>query len=522
MYRMCRDESSLSPSGEEERGTDDYDSSKDQTGEDASEEDEGPTKGQVGKDGSDRDASGEDTGSDSDAGSAVNSVMTSGYGTLIRGEERDSRRDDTRMKDSKEDPGSRDSFYDDDDDSLELEDDQDSFCGGNVPHEERKEPENEQSHWDLNADTRSEDQKRLGAKTEENNCDLLPDTSGEDDEKKPEQDDDLHPETSIQDTPPEDKKRPENTQQMDTENEDDKTEKRNYCPPPDERKREEDHQPLCDLHLDARSEDVLHEDGKNQQFRYDRHSGAINDHVPHEDQKRKPYLDLHSKDADDPNEVKKKPDQSYYDTRIEEDEAMGGLLDSEEEEERIKNPSSQKVQFLDSEGSLLNFESNRKLRRQDCSSSLSGRLSELRLHEAENDKASVAGGHMEEDSLSTFGSFTTSSTRSRSESDFRAKPKSFIRPILTQQTIKKEDPVARYFQYKQLWDELKLPGEQDHRKLRWEVRERLAYRQPPPKARRCLAANSYVVPTEKKRSALRWEIRNLMAHPLPQKFTCRF
>ncbi|XP_049577265.1 centriolar and ciliogenesis-associated protein HYLS1 isoform X4 [Syngnathus scovelli] len=158
----------------------------------------------------------------------------------------------------------------------------------------------------------------------------------------------------------------------------------------------------------------------------------------------------------------------------------------------------------------------------DCSSSLSGRLSELRLHEAENDKASVAAGHMEEDSLSTFGSFTTSSTRSRSESDFRTKPKSFIRPILTQQTIKKEDPVARYFQYKQLWDELKLPGEQDHRKLRWEIRERLAYRQPPPKARRCLAANSYVVPTEKKRSALRWEIRNLMAHPLPQKFTCRF
>ncbi|XP_049577261.1 protein starmaker isoform X2 [Syngnathus scovelli] len=521
MYRMCRDrdESSLSPSvssGEEERWTDDYDSSKDQTGEDASEEDEGPTKDQVGEDGSDRDASDEDTGSDedtrSDAGSGVNSMMTSGYGTLIPGEERDSCRDDTRMKDSKEDPGSRDSFYDDD--SLELEDDQDSFCGSNVPHEERKEPENEQSHWNLNADTRSEDQKRLGAKTQENICDLLPDTSGEDD-KKPELDDDLHPETSIEDTLPEDKKQPENTQQTDTENEDDKKEKRNYCPPSDERKREEDKQPLCDLHLNARGEDVLHEDKKNQQFQYDRHSGAINDHVPHEDQKMKPYLDLHSKDGDDPNEVKKKPDESYHDTRIEADEAMGGLLGSEEEErirDRDKNPSSQNVQFLDSEGSLLNY----------CSSSLSGRLSELRLHEAENDKASVAAGHMEEDSLSTFGSFTTSSTRSRSESDFRTKPKSFIRPILTQQTIKKEDPVARYFQYKQLWDELKLPGEQDHRKLRWEIRERLAYRQPPPKARRCLAANSYVVPTEKKRSALRWEIRNLMAHPLPQKFTCRF
>ncbi|XP_061536299.1 centriolar and ciliogenesis-associated protein HYLS1 isoform X2 [Phycodurus eques] len=159
----------------------------------------------------------------------------------------------------------------------------------------------------------------------------------------------------------------------------------------------------------------------------------------------------------------------------------------------------------------------------DCSTFLQDRLSALRLHEAENDKASVLSDDMEGVSLSTFGSFVTHSTQTSSESDFRTKPKSFIRPVMTQQTFKKDDPVAKYFQYKQLWDGVSIPGERDHRELRWEIRERLAYQPPAPKARRSYVANSYVIPTEKKRSALRWEVRNRMAHPeLPHKFTYRF
>ncbi|XP_051939322.1 centriolar and ciliogenesis-associated protein HYLS1 [Hippocampus zosterae] len=149
----------------------------------------------------------------------------------------------------------------------------------------------------------------------------------------------------------------------------------------------------------------------------------------------------------------------------------------------------------------------------DGSALLPDRLSQLRLGEAENHHAGVLSDSEEGVSLSTC------MTRSRSESDFRAKPKSFIRPLMMQHTIKKMDPVARYFHYKHLWDQLKLPGERDHRELRWEIRERLAYRPPAPKARRSLAANGYVVPTDKKRSALRWEVRSLMADPhLPHGF----
>ncbi|XP_057699150.1 centriolar and ciliogenesis-associated protein HYLS1 isoform X2 [Corythoichthys intestinalis] len=162
----------------------------------------------------------------------------------------------------------------------------------------------------------------------------------------------------------------------------------------------------------------------------------------------------------------------------------------------------------------------------DCSSLLQNSLSELHINDSENenDKASVlSDDEMVGISLSSFGSSSTRSTRTRSESDLQTKPKSFIRPVVNQRTIKKMDPVSRYFQYKQLWDGLKLPGERDHRDLRWAIRERLAYQPEAPKAHRTYVANSYVVPTEKKRSALRWEVRNQMAHPdKPHMFTYRF
>ncbi|KAJ4944428.1 hypothetical protein JOQ06_012972 [Pogonophryne albipinna] len=113
-------------------------------------------------------------------------------------------------------------------------------------------------------------------------------------------------------------------------------------------------------------------------------------------------------------------------------------------------------------------------------------------------------------------------TRAKSDGDLRPKPKSFIRPVMSQQTIKKTDPVAKYFQYKQLWEMFKLPGESDRRAIRMEIKEQLAYQPPAPKPRRVFVPNSYVVPTEKKRSALRWEIRNDLANGLlPHRFSYR-
>ncbi|XP_067353778.1 centriolar and ciliogenesis-associated protein HYLS1 [Channa argus] len=123
-------------------------------------------------------------------------------------------------------------------------------------------------------------------------------------------------------------------------------------------------------------------------------------------------------------------------------------------------------------------------------------------------------------SLSAFESYIRVMTQR--DIDFRPKSKSFIRPVMSQQTIRKTDPVAKYFQYKQLWETFKLPGE-DRRALRWKIREQLAFQPPPPKPRRVYTPNTYVVPTEKKRSALRWEIRNDLANGLlPHKFNYQF
>ncbi|XP_013857244.1 hydrolethalus syndrome protein 1 [Austrofundulus limnaeus] len=126
-------------------------------------------------------------------------------------------------------------------------------------------------------------------------------------------------------------------------------------------------------------------------------------------------------------------------------------------------------------------------------------------------------------SSSAFKSYIRSMTRSRSDGDIRPKPKSFIRPVMSQQTIKKTDPVTKYFQYKQMWEMFKLPGESDRKALRWEIKERLAYQPPPPKPGRVYLPNTYTVPTEKKRSALRWQIRNDLANRLlPHTFNHHF
>ncbi|XP_070771689.1 centriolar and ciliogenesis-associated protein HYLS1 isoform X2 [Enoplosus armatus] len=170
----------------------------------------------------------------------------------------------------------------------------------------------------------------------------------------------------------------------------------------------------------------------------------------------------------------------------------------------------------------------------DAASVLEERLAELHLsssaqRDSEAESEDVTGpsdsqsSESEGISLSAFESYIRGMTRAQSEGDLRPKPKSFIRPVMSQQTIKKTDPVAKYFQYKQLWEMFKLPGEKDRRALRWEIKERLAYQPPPPKPRRVYVPNTYTVPTEKKRSALRWEIRNDLANGLlPHKFTYRF
>ncbi|XP_034756975.1 hydrolethalus syndrome protein 1 isoform X3 [Etheostoma cragini] len=158
----------------------------------------------------------------------------------------------------------------------------------------------------------------------------------------------------------------------------------------------------------------------------------------------------------------------------------------------------------------------------DAASCLEERLADLQLsssaprdYETEHGDAASQSDTRTSGTFSAFESYVRGMTRSQSDGDLRPKPKSFIRPVMSQQTIKKTDPVAKYFQYKQLWEMFKLPGEKDRRDLRWEIRERLAYQPPPPKPRRVYVPNTYIVPTEKKRSALRWEVRNHLANGLP-------
>lgn len=163
-------------------------------------------------------------------------------------------------------------------------------------------------------------------------------------------------------------------------------------------------------------------------------------------------------------------------------------------------------------------------------SCLEDRLADLHLltsvqHESESDDLTSHSESPSSESLSegAFESYVRGMCRSQSDGDIRPKPKSFIRPVLGPTGPKKTDPVAKYFQYKQLWDMFKLPGENDRKALRWEIKERLAYQPPPPKPPKVLVPNTYTVPTEKKRSSLRWEIRNDLAMGnLPHSYNYRF
>ncbi|XP_066552529.1 high mobility group nucleosome-binding domain-containing protein 5 isoform X2 [Amia ocellicauda] len=80
---------------------------------------------------------------------------------------------------------------------------------------------------------------------------------------------------------------------------------------------------------------------------------------------------------------------------------------------------------------------------------------------------------------SAFQVYTSDTLRSESESDVRSRPKSFIRPQMDHphtRNLKKTDPVSKYFQYKQDWENFKAPGERERKGLRWGIREQMLYK----------------------------------------------
>uniref|UniRef100_A0A3P8S765 Centriolar and ciliogenesis-associated protein HYLS1 C-terminal domain-containing protein n=1 Tax=Amphiprion percula TaxID=161767 RepID=A0A3P8S765_AMPPE len=207
-----------------------------------------------------------------------------------------------------------------------------------------------------------------------------------------------------------------------------------------------------------------------------------------------------------------------------------------------ESSSNKDIKFIDSQVDFswrtydkmcVEWEGNLR-QKKDVASCLEEQLADLHLStaaqretEAENedrsDQSDSQSSESDAISLSAFESYIRGMTQTQSDAAFRPKPKSFIRPVMSQPSIKKTDPVSKYFEYKQFWEMFKLPGEKDRRALRWEIKEQLAYQPPPPKPRRVYLPNTYVVPTEKKRSALRWEIRNDLANGLlPHKFNYRF
>jgi hydrolethalus syndrome protein 1 len=98
----------------------------------------------------------------------------------------------------------------------------------------------------------------------------------------------------------------------------------------------------------------------------------------------------------------------------------------------------------------------------------------------------------------------------------RTQCKSFIRPSTSQlysRRLKKHDPVTRYHEWREIWQNENFPGEDNRNALRWQIREQMMHQDLPffVPPRRPVKVNKYVVPTDKKRQALRWEIRHQMA-----------
>ncbi|XP_043916464.1 hydrolethalus syndrome protein 1 isoform X2 [Protopterus annectens] len=161
----------------------------------------------------------------------------------------------------------------------------------------------------------------------------------------------------------------------------------------------------------------------------------------------------------------------------------------------------------------------------DAVSDLGERLSILQAHGAETESdlesvetSSSCSSRRRPYSAHPFltrDQFGRKQAKSEDDDNVSYRPKSFIRPLMEHphtRNLKKTDPVAKYFQYKQDWDSFKAPGEKNRKELRWCIREQMLYQsRPPPKPQRIYIPNNYVVPTEKKRSALRWEVRHDLA-----------
>lgn len=162
----------------------------------------------------------------------------------------------------------------------------------------------------------------------------------------------------------------------------------------------------------------------------------------------------------------------------------------------------------------------------DAASCLEERMAELDLassdqNDYEADENDSQSSETDGVDLTAFESYIKGMAQNDREE--RPKPTSFIRPMMCQRTMKKTDPVAKYFQYKEMWEMFQVPGEKDRKALRWEIKDKLSFQPLPPKPRRVYMPNTYIVPTEKKRSELRWTIRNDLANGrLPQKFNSQF
>ncbi|XP_043270356.1 uncharacterized protein Hyls1 [Venturia canescens] len=69
----------------------------------------------------------------------------------------------------------------------------------------------------------------------------------------------------------------------------------------------------------------------------------------------------------------------------------------------------------------------------------------------------------------------------------RSQPKSFIRPWQLQPetqrnaSVKKSDPVALYQKYQQEWKQISFPGEEQHARVRWAIREKMLGTDPNPR-----------------------------------------
>ncbi|XP_035260795.1 hydrolethalus syndrome protein 1 isoform X1 [Anguilla anguilla] len=164
------------------------------------------------------------------------------------------------------------------------------------------------------------------------------------------------------------------------------------------------------------------------------------------------------------------------------------------------------------------------MRNEDSVDRLEDQLERLRVSVTASESEHLDCEEMDSLSEATnaFQTYSNAMSRSRSENDIQAYPKSFIRPLSAHphtRNLKKTDPVAKYFQYKQDWETFRAPGEKDRKGLRSEIREQMMYESKPSrKLQKIYIPNTYVVPTEKKRSALRWEVRHDLANGiLPQR-----